>query len=58
MREARGLLLATVRDAPRPVDTTALELACPDAARRASALSGLLTDGLLLALPDGTYTLP
>ena len=53
-----GLLLATVRDAPRPVGTAALELACPDAARRASALSGLLTDGLLLALPDGTYALP
>ncbi|MGZ4617608.1 MAG: A/G-specific adenine glycosylase [Frankiaceae bacterium] len=58
VREARGLLLATVRDAPRPVGATALELACPDAARRASALAGLLTDGLLLALPDGTYTLP
>lgn len=52
------MLLATVRDAPRPVGTAALELACPDAARRASALSGLVTDGLLLARPDGTYALP
>jgi len=58
VREARGLVLAALRSSPGPVAAGTLSLACPDATRRASALAGLLADGLLQALPDGTYALP
>ncbi|WP_229756216.1 A/G-specific adenine glycosylase [Cnuibacter physcomitrellae] len=57
-RQARGILLAAVRDADAPVGEAALRLALPDVARFGRALDGLLTDGLLEQAPDGRFQLP
>lgn len=57
-RQVRGRLLAVLREAPGPVQQDALDAAWDDAAQRARALDGLVADGLVDPLPDGTYAFP
>jgi A/G-specific adenine glycosylase len=57
-RQCRGRLLAVLRDADGPVPATHLDAVWPIALQRARALDGLVADGLVDALPDGTYALP
>ncbi len=58
-RQARGALLALLREADTPLTTGQLAAACPDdPARRARALDGLVADGLAEPHADGTFTLP
>ena len=57
-RQCRGRLLAVLRDTCAPVSAPALDAAWPDASQRARALDGLVADGLIDPLPDGTYALP
>jgi A/G-specific adenine glycosylase len=58
-REARGALLAVLRDACGPVDPPALAAGCPaDPAQRERALHSLIADGLVDPLPDGRFALP
>ena len=56
-RQARGALLATVREAPGPVAATTLTRAWPVTGQRRTALAGLLRDGLL-ERRGGRYQLP
>jgi A/G-specific adenine glycosylase len=56
-RQARGRLLAVLRDAPGPVPPAALRAAWPGDRQRDRALASLVWDGL--AVPtDGGYALP
>lgn len=57
-RQARGRLLAVLREATRPVEKSAFESVWRAAEQRERALTGLLTDGLAVELPDGRYRLP
>jgi A/G-specific adenine glycosylase len=57
-RQARGALLAVLRDADGPVPRTRLDPVWPDPVQRERALVGLLADGLIQWTGDGTYTLP
>ena len=57
-RQARGRLLAVLRERPDPVAGAELDLAWPDARQRARALDGLVADGLVEPLDDGRYRLP
>jgi A/G-specific adenine glycosylase len=57
-RQARGRLLAVLRDAIAPVDKSAFEPVWHAAEQRERALAGLLADGLAVRLPDGRYRLP
>ncbi|HVF05108.1 MAG TPA: A/G-specific adenine glycosylase [Frankiaceae bacterium] len=57
-RQARGALLAVLRDAPGPVPRAALDAAWPHAAQRARALDGLVADRLAEPLPRGRFALP
>jgi A/G-specific adenine glycosylase len=57
-RQARGRLLAVVRDADEAVSVEALEAAWSDTAQRNRALAGLLADGLVEAAGGGRYGLP
>jgi A/G-specific adenine glycosylase len=57
-RQVRGLLLDVLRGTDRPVPGAALDIAWPDAAQRARALDGLISDGLIDPLPDGRFALP
>lgn len=57
-RQCRGRLLAVLRGADGPVAASQLEAVWPALAQRARALDGLVADGLVDALPDGTYALP
>jgi A/G-specific adenine glycosylase len=57
-RQVRGLLMAVARTAEGPVPRARLDPIWPDAVQRERALAGLLADGLLVAHPDGRYTLP
>ena len=54
-RQARGALLATLRDADAPVPEE--DLRWPDEAQRRRALDGLVADGLAVRAPGG-FTLP
>jgi A/G-specific adenine glycosylase len=56
-RQARGRLLAALRDASGPVARAQLDQLWPDAAQRERALAGLLSDGLVEATSAG-YRLP
>ena len=47
-----------LRDADGPVTSGQLDAVWPTAVQRARALDGLVADGLVDALPDGTYALP
>ncbi|GAA2222891.1 A/G-specific adenine glycosylase [Herbiconiux moechotypicola] len=57
-RQARGALLRVLRDTTGPVPADRLAEAVPDPARYGRALTGLLTDGLLVALSDDLFALP
>jgi len=57
-RQARGRLLAVLRERPEPVTGAELDLVWPDARQRARALDGLVADGLVEPLADGRYRLP
>lgn len=57
-RQARGALLAVLRDADRPVSQRALDLAWPDARQRARALDSLVADGLVTPVGRGRWALP
>jgi A/G-specific adenine glycosylase len=57
-RQARGRLLAVLRDSPDPVDRHALDVVWADDPQRARALDGLVADGLVEPLADGRYRLP
>ena len=57
-RQARGALLAIVRNATGPVPREALDGAWPHAVQRARALDGLIADGLVEPGDDGRFTLP
>jgi A/G-specific adenine glycosylase len=57
-RQCRGRLLGLLRESPVPVHQEHLDAVWPDAGQRARALDGLVADGLVDPLPDGTYSLP
>jgi len=57
-RQARGHLLAVLRDASGPVPRHRLDQAWPDAVQRARALDGLVADGLVEPLARNHYGLP
>jgi A/G-specific adenine glycosylase len=56
-RQARGRLLAVLRDASGPVAERTLASAWPEAAQRQRALASLLADGLVTT-SNGSYALP
>ena len=57
-RQARGALLAILRESRTPVGAEALSQAWQKAEQRERALAGLIADGLAVAQPDGRYRLP
>jgi A/G-specific adenine glycosylase len=57
-RQCRGRLLGLLRESPAPVPASAFDLVWPDNAQRARALDGLVADGLVDPLSDGTFALP
>lgn len=57
-RQVRGELLAVLREATGPVPRSRLDLTWADPAQRERALAGLVSDGLVHALPDGQFGLP
>jgi len=57
-RQARGRLLAVLRDATGPVPQHALDAVWPDETQRRRALHGLVVDGLVQPDGDGCYRLP
>jgi A/G-specific adenine glycosylase len=57
-RQARGQLLAVVRDGASAVDQSALDAAWDDKVQRTRALAGLLADGLIQVDAAGRYRLP
>jgi A/G-specific adenine glycosylase len=57
-RQVRGRLLAVVREAPGAVTAEALDAAWAEPRQRARALDGLVADGLVEPLADGTFALP
>jgi A/G-specific adenine glycosylase len=57
-RQCRGRLLAVLRDTEASVPKAALDAAWPDQGQRERALASLVTDGLVVALPDGRLALP
>jgi A/G-specific adenine glycosylase len=54
----RGRLLAVLRDSDGPVAAERLSLVWDEPVQRARALDGLVADGLVDPLPDGSYALP
>lgn len=56
-RQARGRLLAVLRDSAHPVPSIQLDVAWQDAEQRARALDGLVADGLVECVGDA-YRLP
>lgn len=57
-RQARGRLLAVLRDTAGPVRKDALDRAWADAVQRERALDGLVADGLVEPLGRNRYRLP
>ncbi len=57
-RQVRGLLLDVLRGADSPVPAATLDAVWSDGVQRARALDGLVADGLVDPLPDGTFALP
>ncbi|HET6816622.1 MAG TPA: A/G-specific adenine glycosylase [Mycobacteriales bacterium] len=57
-RQARGRLLAVLRDSPDAVPQESIDAAWPDDAQRRRALHGLITDGLVEPNGNGGYRLP
>jgi len=56
-RQARGRLLALLRESPHPVAAMALDATWPEPEQRARALAGLVADGLVEQVA-GRYRLP
>ena len=56
-RQCRGRLLAVLRDADGAVPQRAMDRAWDDKTQRDRCLASLLTDGLLVRVPEG-YALP
>lgn len=57
-RQARGRVLAALREAPGPLPARGVEACWPDDAQRDRALAALIADGLVVALPRRRYALP
>ncbi|MFC0626932.1 A/G-specific adenine glycosylase [Kribbella deserti] len=57
-RQARGRLLAVLRDSAGPVGKARLDRAWPDVAQRERALDGLVADGLVEPLARSRFRLP
>lgn len=57
-RQVRGRLMAVLRDSTGPVPAELLAQVWDEPVQRARALDGLVADGLVDPLPDGTYALP
>ena len=57
-RQCRGRLLGLLRDSADPVPAERFDIVWPDTAQRARALDGLVADGLVDPLPNGTFALP
>jgi A/G-specific adenine glycosylase len=57
-RQARGCVLAVIRESPFSVPLSAIEAAWPDDEQRGRAVDGLLTDGLIEVDPNGLFQLP
>ncbi len=57
-RQCRGRLLAVLRDARGAVPRGHFDPVWPDQMQLARALDGLVSDGLVDPLPDGTFALP
>jgi A/G-specific adenine glycosylase len=57
-RQVRGRIMAVLRDSAGPVSEAALRRVWDEPVQRARALDGLVADGLVDPLPDGTYGLP
>jgi A/G-specific adenine glycosylase len=57
-RQARGRLLAALREDAHPLRRESLLAVCPDPEQALRALAGLRDDGLVQELPDGTVRLP
>lgn len=57
-RQARGRLMAVLREASQPVPKTVLDASWPAEIQRERALDGLVADGLVEPLDDGFYRLP
>ncbi|MDM7855249.1 HhH-GPD family protein [Cellulomonas alba] len=63
-RQARGRIMALLREAMGPVPAAAVEAVCPDRERRERCLASLVADGLVVSHPasgpdeDPTYALP
>ncbi|WP_327190197.1 A/G-specific adenine glycosylase [Streptomyces xinghaiensis] len=57
-RQVRGKLLAVLREATTPVPQRVLDAVWEEPVQRARALDGLVADGLVEPLADGSYRLP
>ena len=57
-RQCRGRLLAVLRETEASVPKAVLDAVWPDQPQRERALASLVTDGLVVALPDGRFALP
>jgi A/G-specific adenine glycosylase len=57
-RQARGALLAVLREAGGPVRQEDLDAAWPEAAQRSRALDGLVADGLVVPAARRRWALP
>lgn len=57
-RQARGVIMKVLREASEPVSHSDLEAAWPDSAQLGRAISGLLSDGLIVLVADDLYLLP
>ncbi len=57
-RQARGRLLAVLRETHSPVSASALEAAWPDEMQRERSLAGLIDDGLVVRVRNRRYALP
>jgi len=57
-RQARGRLLAALRETPEPLSGSALAAAWPEPVQRARALDGLVADGLVEPLARDRFRLP
>lgn len=57
-RYVRGQIMALLRQSSQPVPRVRLDGVWHETARREEALSGLISDGLVEALPDDCFALP
>lgn len=57
-RQARGAVMKVLREASGPVNQSDLEAAWPDSAQLGRAITGLLSDGLIVLVADDLYVLP